>query len=150
MDDTPLLADPAHTLSLPALSVRPPWAQCLMGRWKPCENRTWTTRYRGWLLLHAGRTYDPAGREFALRLSVPGWALDDPAYGYLGVINLVGVHASTDCSGGCGAWGAAGQYHWVMRDPRPFPQPIPGRGLLALYRTQIPPEAFAAARLVLA
>ena len=77
-------------LMVPALSIRPPWGQLILGRWKPCENRTWATKYRGLILIHAGQTWDPAGAELAAALRVPQWAI--PARtapsGYLGVYSL--------------------------------------------------------------
>jgi len=39
-----------------ALSIRQPWAWCILHGRKRVENRTWTTDYRGWLLLHSGVT----------------------------------------------------------------------------------------------
>lgn len=38
---------------MPALSVRQPWAWLIAEGYKPIENRTWGTRYRGRLLIHA-------------------------------------------------------------------------------------------------
>jgi hypothetical protein len=134
-------------LKVPALSIRPPWAQCIMGRWKPCENRTWSTKYRGMLLVHASQTYEREGLEFAKALGVPPGHLTNPRWmsGYLGVAELTDVHASGDCNGGCGPWGAAGQFHWVMKLPRIFSQPVPGGGKLGLYRKGIPAEVLVAA-----
>jgi hypothetical protein len=42
------------------LSVRQPWALWLMIGAKPLENRPWSTKTRGPILLHAGKNYDPA------------------------------------------------------------------------------------------
>ena len=47
-----------------ALSVRQPWAWAIVAGWKPIENRTWATDYRGPLLIHAGRREDPDGFHF--------------------------------------------------------------------------------------
>lgn len=40
-------------IAIPALTVRQPWAWCIE-HGKPVENRTWQTRYRGPLAIHAG------------------------------------------------------------------------------------------------
>jgi len=40
------------------LSVRQPWAALIAQGVKRIENRTWSTTYRGPLLIHAGRTID--------------------------------------------------------------------------------------------
>lgn len=44
MDDQPIRA----------LSIRQPWAWAITKGWKPVENRTWKTSYRGPLAIHAG------------------------------------------------------------------------------------------------
>lgn len=47
--------------SLPALSVRQPWAWAIEQGHKPIENRTWTTSYRGPLIIHASSSRDSLG-----------------------------------------------------------------------------------------
>ena len=37
------------------LSIRQPWAWAIVNGWKPVENRTWHSSYRGPLLIHAGK-----------------------------------------------------------------------------------------------
>lgn len=39
--------------TIPALSIRQPWAYSIVHLGKRCENRTWATRYRGPILIHA-------------------------------------------------------------------------------------------------
>jgi len=45
-------------ISLPALSVRQPWASYLVSSLKTIELRSWSTPYRGWLWIHAGKKAD--------------------------------------------------------------------------------------------
>ncbi len=47
-------------------------------------------------------------------------------------VRLVDVHPAARC---CTPWGFQdpGAYHWVLADPVPFDQPVPGRGRLGLY-----------------
>lgn len=133
---------------IPALSVRPPWGQLIIGRWKPCENRTWATTYRGPVIIHASKTWEQVGYDFALSVGVPKWALPSRAdcSGYLGVADLTEVHPASECAGGCGVWGDPGEgvFHWVMQAPRAFDVPIPGGGRLGLYRKGIPAEVLEA------
>lgn len=44
-----------------ALSVRQPWAWLLVNRHKDIENRTWSTKHRGPLVIHAAKTLDREG-----------------------------------------------------------------------------------------
>ena len=44
-----------------ALSIRQPWAWLIVHGHKDIENRTWTTSFRGRLLVHAGKSFDKEG-----------------------------------------------------------------------------------------
>ena len=46
-----------------ALSVRQPWAWLIVNGHKDVENRTWPTRFRGRVLIHAGATMTKADYE---------------------------------------------------------------------------------------
>jgi len=41
-----------------ALSIRQPWAWLIVNGYKDVENRTWSTNYRGDLLIHAGHNFE--------------------------------------------------------------------------------------------
>jgi ASCH domain-containing protein len=45
------------------LTVKQPWASLLVEGIKGIENRTWTTKHRGWLLIHAGVSIDSKERS---------------------------------------------------------------------------------------
>lgn len=122
------------TLLLPerALSIQQPWASLIAEGFKLIENRTWNTRWRGTLAIHAGKKIDPTsvwvGAEFGIK----------PPYihgAYIAIAELVDVHLSADRC--CGIWAEPGQYHWRLADPRPLDEPIPARGRLGLY---VPPQ----------
>jgi ASCH domain len=42
----------------PCLSIRQPWAELILLQRKKVELRQWSTRHRGWIWLHTGRTID--------------------------------------------------------------------------------------------
>lgn len=79
-----------------ALSVRQPWAWAIVSGHKTIENRSWQTTYRGPLLIHAGRTFDPVGYERLLgiakrlRFEVPS-AAELARGGVVGRVNLVEI-----------------------------------------------------------
>jgi ASCH domain-containing protein len=55
------------------ISIKQPWAQLIASGAKDIENRTWPTRYRGSLLIHASQraddvTSDEIERRFGVRL----------------------------------------------------------------------------------
>lgn len=116
-----------------ALSVRRPFADLLVDGVKPVENRSWTTSYRGLLVIHAGQRWEKRGQLLAAE---QGTWVERATYatGYLGTVELVNVHLDAGC---CAPWGESGTgYHWVVKDPRRFETPIPGNGRLGLY---VPP-----------
>jgi len=41
-----------------ALSIKQPWAYLIANGIKDVENRTWQTKYRGWVLIHASAKSD--------------------------------------------------------------------------------------------
>lgn len=51
----PMLSYGAGTTRWRVLSIRQPWAWLILNYGKDIENRTWTTDYRGPLLIHAGK-----------------------------------------------------------------------------------------------
>ena len=55
------------TIPLYAISIRQPWASLIIegssGIYKDVENRTWTTRIRGLIAIHAAKTFDQAGNN---------------------------------------------------------------------------------------
>jgi hypothetical protein len=52
------------THNLPALSILQPWAWLIANGHKDIENRTWSTRFRGRFLIHAGKKFDIDGHTF--------------------------------------------------------------------------------------
>jgi ASCH domain len=53
-----------------ALSVRQPWAWLIIAGHKDVENRSWTTTYRGPLLIHAARRPDDVMADIENRYGV--------------------------------------------------------------------------------
>lgn len=116
-----------------ALSVRRPWANLIVAGHKTVENRTWSTRYRGAVVIHAGARWERDGADVAAALGISGFASSAQCpSGYLGVAQLVDVHRAAGC---CAPWGQQDQgvYHWVLTDAVALSTPVPGPGRLGLY-----------------
>lgn len=125
-----------------ALSIRQPWAWLIVHGYKPVENRTWRTAYRGPLLIHAAQQFDHDGymwvlanTDIGLRLpSILQFCTEIDMRG--GIVGEVELYDCTDHPkqpgdgrlspwffGPCGLW---------LRDPQPRPfQPL--RGQLGLF-----------------
>lgn len=100
--------------SYPALTVRQPHAWGLIYGSKRIENRSWTTDYRGPVVIHAGSSRADLGacREY------PGLA--DPATLRFGVIyGVVDMYDVVPLAAVRGGPYAQGPWCWLTRDPRP-------------------------------
>ena len=98
-----------------ALSVAQPWAWAIIHGPKRIENRTWSTNYRGPLLIHASKSrqwLDSANED-----ELPGRPADgDFVYGA-----IIGVVELLDCvpvKQVAGQPFAEGPWCWVLGNPR--------------------------------
>ena len=105
-----------------ALSVRQPFAWAIIYGGKDVENRSWATRYRGPVLVHAGmRWHDVTPAILARRMGIR--IPDDlPRGGIVGLVEIVGcVEASAS------PW-FQGPYGFVLAHPRSLPfRALPGK-----------------------
>ncbi|MGY4103805.1 ASCH domain-containing protein [Nocardia sp. R16R-3T] len=116
-----------------AISVRRPWANLIVAGHKTVENRTWTTRHRGAVVIHAGARWERDGADLAVALGISGFVSSAQCpSGYLSVAQLVDVHRAAGC---CAPWGQQdkGVYHWVFTGAVALSAPVPGPGRLGLY-----------------
>jgi len=130
-----------------ALSIRQPWSWAIVCAGKDVENRSRGTRYRGLLAIHASKTVHRADLDDPRILEAVaenGFEIDEGAAtlgAVVAVAGLVGCHLSPDFGGTCGAtrslcspWAVRDQYHWLLADVRPLPDPVPCKGALGLWR----------------
>lgn len=123
-----------------ALSIRQPWAWLIANGYKPVENRTWNTHFRGQFLIHAAQKFDRDGFMWVIANTEVG--LDMPSMwefekepGYRG--GIVGSATLTDChNSDNGSWiPGLGESQWffgpfgfVLRDAKPLPfRALPGK-----------------------
>jgi ASCH domain len=109
------------------LSVQQPWSWAILHAGKIVENRSWRTRHRGPLLIHASLRPDPQGREFMARLGI-----DVPEILPRGVL-LGSVVLADIVDDSPSPWAMPGSLHWLLEDPRPWPEPVPAKGDLGLW-----------------
>ena len=120
-------------MSLPALSIRQPWAWAICAGHKDVENRSWKTSHRGLFVVHAGGR-SPAAADIAwirdtLGIVVPA---DLTRGALIGVARLVDIVEGSDSP-----WAQPDQLHWLIADGELWSHPIPCRGRLGFFR---PPE----------
>lgn len=125
-----------------ALTITQPWATLIAIGAKKIETRSWLTRYRGPLAIHAAKTF-------------PKWALEacyDPRFAAalsgqsIETGRVLAVCRLADCFPVCalgpsplaedeGAFGdfSAGRFGWRLEDVRGLAQPVPAKGALGLW-----------------
>jgi hypothetical protein len=109
-----------------ALSIRQPWAHRILFEGKDIENRSWATRFRGPVLIHAGKAVDADDRESVTP--------DMRRGGIVGLVEIVDCVADSDSE-----W-FFGRYGFVLRNPVPL-QFVPCKGRLGFFRPDIEPIA---------
>lgn len=117
-----------------ALTLVQPWADLVAHGGKTTENRTWPTRYRGPLLIHAGTRIDPAAASRTAGLRLP-----DTRGAVIAAARLTDCHRDRGC---CRPWGEPGAWHWTLTGITALPAPVPCRGNRRLWT---PPLAVAQA-----
>jgi hypothetical protein len=113
-----------------AISIQQPWAWAIFNG-KPVENRTWSTSYRGPLLIHAGKKFDKAGWEEFLSI----WNSASPlgvgqdvvvCGGFIGIVDMVDCVQKHDSPWFFGPRG------FVFANPRRI-EFLPYRGKLGIF-----------------
>lgn len=107
-----------------ALTIRQPWAALIVAGFKDIENRTWTTKYRGPLLIHVSST------EWSELSRIVGRGRKKELYSKaIGIVDLVDVVESHPSP-----W-FEGPYGLVLANPRPIKH-VPMAGKLGLFEVE--------------
>jgi hypothetical protein len=131
-------------IELKVLSVRQPWASLLLSGEDWCENRSWDTKHRGPLWIHASSKIEKAECEafgIDVRRLVSG--------AIIGVVEVVDVFHIDELeerlpaidrkyhlNDEVGPEFVCGEYCWIVANPRALKTPIPAKGKLNLWRYQ--------------
>jgi hypothetical protein len=123
------------------LSLHPPWAWAIIHAGKDVENRSWSTPYRGQILIHASSRRYTGKNLHDARLNIArcsGLALEDiptefPESQIVGAVELVDV-----VTGARSKWAGKGEMHWRIKDPVPLQDEAPRHGKLRLWSLTVP------------
>ncbi len=110
-----------------ALSIHSHWAWAIIHGDKRIENRTWRTRYRGPLLIHASQTID---REILANLPDAPQPCDLTRGAFIGVVDVLDCVPFSETQN---APYAVGPWCWLLSNPRPI-QPVEWKGTTGLFR----------------
>lgn len=118
-----------------AITIKQPWASLICQGIKDIENRTWPTKFRGRVLVHAGvKDFDFSHsmtseyqREFIKGIEKP--YVKGSIIGSVEIIDCIKSNADLKNS----PWGDFYCYHWILANPILFTEPIPTKGKLSFW-----------------
>ncbi|HJV52818.1 MAG TPA: ASCH domain-containing protein [Noviherbaspirillum sp.] len=114
-----------------AISIRQPWAWLIVNGYKDIENRTWATKFRGNVLIHASKGMTKAEYDAAVDFAFwryGGCSLGIPSFDELQRGGIVGVAEIVDCVSKSDSPWFVGDYGFVLRNARKIEfKPITGR-----------------------
>lgn len=113
-----------------ALSIRQPWAWLVVNGHKNVENRTWATRFRGRIYVHAGQRIVPDDYP-EQRAYVGESGIVIPAELARGAI--VGEVTITGCLDFSDSPWFCGPYGFTLAEPVAYENPVPYRGQLGFF-----------------
>lgn len=115
---------------IPCLSIRQPYAWLIVQGIKPVENRTWATKFRGRVLIHAGVTYPKRDH----RDDLESWgARGYPADRESMLGGIVGEAVIVDCVKQHASAFFFGPYGFVLERPKAYARLIPLGGRLGFF-----------------
>jgi len=97
-----------------ALSIRQPWTWLIVQGYKDIENRTWSTKFRGEILVHAGLRFDNEGYKKIMKttdIKMPKKESFERG-GIIGSIEIIDCITQSDSP-----W-FIGPYGFVLKNPQ--------------------------------
>jgi activating signal cointegrator 1 len=120
-----------------ALTLTQPWASMVADGLKQFETRSWGTRYRGPLAIHAAKGFPRLARAFAQTSRYVPRPYRFPCGAVVATCHLVGCRESSgaapnDQEAALGDW-SVGRWIWELADIKKLEEPIATRGSLGLW-----------------
>ena len=127
------------------LSIRQPFAWAIAKGIKTIENRTWTTNYRGPLLIHASKSkadmtsanLDKIKRHYQDPLPIN--EINSQKGHIIAIATLEQITRLNPNDPRFHPWAIQNQYHWMLANAKAFPEPIAAKGRLGLW--DYPPQS---------
>ncbi|GLC88685.1 ASCH domain-containing protein [Lysinibacillus piscis] len=138
-----------------AITIKQPWATLIALGEKKFETRSWQTKYRGQIAIHAGKSVDKEAcedKEIKQALAKHGITSYKqlPSGAVLATANMIECHAITKdwCEFGVAetdkgvkiegdeywfGYYEEGRYAWELDNVQVLPEPVPAKGKLSLW-----------------
>ena len=133
----PLPKEPMAILTRPlpskALSIRQPWAWLIVNGHKDIENRSWATRFRGPVLIHASKGMTRTEYDDCMHFAVRGAGVREyfPRFEDLqrgGIVGMAEITASVPPERRTSHWHMDGCHGFALRGAQTLPfTPLAGR-----------------------
>lgn len=120
-----------------ALTIKQPWAELIAHGFKDIENRSWPTKFRGWVLIHASKRDDQDEWDSARSLIQSRKILIGRSSEKFGRGGVVGVARIVDCVRESSSPWFVGEFGFVLADASPLPF-FACRGALGFWRCEYP------------
>ena len=114
-----------------AISIKQPWAYLICAGIKDVENRTWPTKYRGRVYIHASAK--PA-MKFSECINLMDFGQTSTIVSEIGYDTFLDMIETTsaiighvdivNCIGSDSIWAEPNCFHWILRNPVLFDKPI--------------------------
>lgn len=118
-------------LKFPILSIRQPWAWLIVNGYKDIENRTWSTHFRGKVLIHASKKWDEDFEPADERVLGEEMGIILPNKFDFG--GIVGIAEITDCINKSKSPWFFGPYGFTLANAKPLPF-YPCKGKMGFFR----------------
>jgi len=116
-----------------ALSIRQPWAWLIAKGYKDIENRSWQTKFRGRIYIHASKRFDGNALLWLMDRGLESIKILIPDRQNIPRGAIVGEVDITDCVTSSSSIWFTGTYGFVLANPRVYDEPIPSRGALGFF-----------------
>lgn len=127
-------------MKVKVLTVKQPWASLIVHGIKDIENRSWSTKFRGRVLIHAAakgekRYWSSLSVIQSSKLLQSGSILNKTFFSDLPTGSIIGSVEVVDCVlNHTSVWAEQGVYHWILANPILFEKPIENvKGKLGLW-----------------
>ncbi|MBF0651310.1 ASCH domain-containing protein [Dysgonomonas sp. GY75] len=112
-----------------AISIKQPWAYLICAGIKDVENRTWDTKYRGRVYIHASvqlaKTFDFTLEQSRAIDCIPKYQKTFMRSAIIGHVDIVNcISKVKNGKGSDSIWAEPDCFHWILRNPVLFDEPI--------------------------
>lgn len=117
-----------------AISIAQPWAECIVFNGKNIENRTWDTKFRGYLAIHASKSKDLSRFKYCQEDYGLNLTPENVDFGaIIGIAEIVGVITKKNLTRETKKW-FHGEYGFHLKNIIKLKEPVHVNGALSFWK----------------